>query len=60
LNDELGTVISRAFDIWERTWFYEVEFDQGGILRLPFSAIVEMTCADGKPHAKMESEQGGN
>lgn len=60
LNDEPGTVTSRTFDIWERTWYYEVEFDQGGILRLPFSALVEVTCAGDKAHAKMESEQGGN
>lgn len=60
LNGAQGVVISRSFDEWERDWFYEVAFDQGGIFRLPFLALTEITCADSKAYVKMESEQGGN
>lgn len=59
-GDEQGTVTRREFDTWSRDWFYDVEWVDGTSTRVPFLALVEVTCADRNPHVKIDVDRAGD
>lgn len=59
LSRERGRVTKREFDPWSRDWWYDVEWADGTSTRVPFLALVEITCAGCKLRALMESDRAG-
>lgn len=59
LSCERGTVTRREFDPWSRDWWYDVEWADGTSTRVPFLALIEVTCAGCKLRVKIDVDRAG-